>query len=202
MRLTRKYNIHKTKGIRKQLQEAKDDLQAVYKELEEKRMNEQIGEVESAFIARDTSKAWKIVNTLTNRKADHLENYQEKQQRKERNSGFEYFKNLLGTPSEETMLKDVQSVLHNLGIMDTEFTIDEVQDSKKQLSDGKASGEDGIMAKILKRCDIDDILLHFANKLLINREKPDQLTTLNLKPIPKSGNLSDTGNYRGIITTC
>ena len=65
---------------------------------------------------------------------------------------------------------------------------------------GKAP-EDGIMPEILKRCDTDDILLHFANKLLINREKPDQFTILNLKPIPKSGNLSDTGNYRGISLT-
>ena len=99
------------------------------------------------------------------------------------------------------MLKDVQTVLHNLGIVDTEFTIDEVQDAKKRLSEGKAPGEDGIIPDILKRCDIEDILLHFANKLLINRKKPDQFTILNLKPIPKSGNLSDTGNYRGISLT-
>ena len=200
-RLTRKYNIHTTKGIRKQLQEAKDDLQAVYKELEEQRMNEQIGQVESAFIARDTSKAWNIVNTLTNRKASTSGKLSGKRAEGRKKQWFEYFKNILGTPSEETMLKDVQPVLLNLGIVDTEFTIDEVQDAKKRLSEGKAAGEDGIMPEILKRCDIDDILLHFANKLLINREKPDQFTILNLKPIPKSGNLSDTGNYRGISLT-
>ena len=90
---------------------------------------------------------------------------------------------------------------HNLGIVDTKFTIDEVQDAKKQLSEGKAPGDDGIMPEILKCCDIDDILLHFANKLKINRDKPDQLTILNLKPIPKYGNLSVTVNYRRISLT-
>ena len=76
--------------------------------------------------------------------------------------------------------------------------MEEVIKARKMLKEGKSPGEDRIMPELLlKRCDIDDILLHFANKLLINSEKPEQLTILNLEPIPKSGNLSDTGN-RGI----
>ena len=68
-KLTRRYNTHKTKGIRRLLQDAKADLQVVYKKLEEQRMNGQIGEIGNAIIARDTGKAWKIVNTITIRKA-------------------------------------------------------------------------------------------------------------------------------------
>ena len=37
-KLTKRYNIHKSKGVRKLLQDAKQDLQVIYKELEEQRM--------------------------------------------------------------------------------------------------------------------------------------------------------------------
>ena len=79
--------------------------------------------------------------------------------------------------------------------------MEEVIKARKMVKEGKSPEEDGIMPELLKRCDIDEILIHFANKLLINDEKPEQLTIFNLKRIPKSGNLSDTGNYRGISLT-
>ena len=41
------------------------------------------------------------------------------------------------------------------------------------VKEGKSPEEDDIMTELLKPCDIDDILLHFGNKLLINGEKPE-----------------------------
>ena len=58
---------------------------------------------------------------------------------------------------------------------------------KRQLEEGKQSGPDHIPPEVKKRCDLDDIILHFANKLLNDNEKPKQWSEL-----------SDTGNYRGI----
>ena len=57
------------------------------------------------------------------------------------------------------------------------------------------------MPEVLKRCDLDDILLEFCNNILIDSEKPEQLSVLNIIPIPKAGDLSQTGNYRGISLT-
>ena len=37
-----------------------------------------------------------------------------------------------------------------------------------------------------------------TNKILMEGKKPDQLSLLDITPIPKSGDLSSTGNYRGI----
>ena len=49
-----------------------------------------------------------------------------------------------------------------------------------------------------RSCDLDDILLEFANKLLNDNIKPDQWSEIDLLSLPKSGDLSLTANYKGI----
>ena len=63
---------------------------------------------------------------------------------------------------------------------------------------GKKSGFDNIPPEVLKRYNLDDIFLNFANKLLNDNVKPDQWSEIDMIPLPKAGDLSDTGNYRGI----
>ena len=79
--------------------------------------------------------------------------------------------------------------------------MEEVVEARKQVREGKAPGEDGIMPEVIKRIGIDDIILSFSNKMLLNNETPEQFATLNILPIPKSGDLSVTANYRGIALT-
>ena len=81
-------------------------------------------------------------------------------------------------------------------IDDGEFTPEEMEKVKKQLQEGKKSGFDNIPPEVLKRCNLDDIFLNFANKLLNDNVKPEQWS--EMIPLPKTGDLSDTGNYRGI----
>ena len=57
------------------------------------------------------------------------------------------------------------------------------------------------MPELIKRINIDDLILLFANNLLMEGKKPDQFSVLNINPIPKSGDLGLTGNYRGISLT-
>ena len=76
--------------------------------------------------------------------------------------------------------------------------MNELRKAKKCLKDGKQSGPDDIPPEVWKYCDLDDILLDFANSLLNKSEKPDQWSEIDLIPVPKSGDLSDTSNYRGI----
>ena len=64
--------------------------------------------------------------------------------------------------------------------------------------DKSPPSEDGIVPEILKRCDLDDIMLDFCNKLHIDGEKPDQWGINDIIPLPKKGDLSITKNYRGI----
>ena len=86
-------------------------------------------------------------------------------------------------------------------IADNEFSLSEVVEARKQVKEGKVPGEDGVMPELLKRINIDDIILKSANKLLLTGDLPEQFATLNVLPIPKSEDLSCTSNYRGIALT-
>ena len=83
-------------------------------------------------------------------------------------------------------------------INDGEFSKSELQAVKKQLKEGKQSGPGNISPAVIKRCDLDDIVLNFANRLINDELKPDQWSMIDLIPIPKSGDLSNVSNYRGI----
>ena len=78
------------------------------------------------------------------------------------------------------------------------FTQEEYHIAKQSLTQGKAIGEDDITAETLKRCNFDEIILDFCNEAHMKYFKPDQSSVLNIVPIPKSGDMSYAGNYRGI----
>ena len=51
---------------------------------------------------------------------------------------------------------------------------------------------------MLKRCDIDEIILDLCNQALSNNRKPEQWSILNPIPVLKSLDLSNTAKCRGI----
>ena len=112
-----------------------------------------------------------------------------------------HFRNLLGTPDTNPPIEDIPPIFDNVNIEDGAFTLKELKEAKKQLRFGKAPGEDGILPEMLKVVDIDDIILQMSNRFYMDNQMPDQLGILNLLPLPKSGDLSKTGNYRGIALT-
>ena len=58
-----------------------------------------------------------------------------------------------------------------------------------------AQRKNNIPTEVLKRCNFNDIILKFANRLLKEYEKTNQWPELDM--MPKAGDLSDAGNYRG-----
>ena len=80
--------------------------------------------------------------------------------------------------------------------------MEEYLHAKRSLKLGKCAGPDNYPSRVLKTCDLDDIILSFCNQVLMNGRKPDQWSLSNILPVPKSGNLSNTDNYRGIGLTC
>ena len=105
---------------------------------------------------------------------------------------------MLGKPTSVTAQFDAIIPIVNVSIPDGPFTLEEYRKAKDSITDGKAAGEDGIMPEVIKRCNIDDIILDFCNNILMKGDKPEQLSLLNIIPIPKNYDLSKTENYSGI----
>ena len=74
--------------------------------------------------------------------------------------------------------------MEELDIKTGPFDQEEYEKAKRSLVEGKSCEEDGIPPEVLKRCDMDAIILSFCNNALSKQ--------------PKSGDLSLSGNYRGI----
>ena len=94
--------------------------------------------------------------------------------------------------------EEIDPILDDLDIEIGPFTQEEYQEAKSSLVEGKSCGEDCIPPEVLKRCNLDDIILEFCNQTLLHGKKPEQWSILNIVPIPKAGDLSQGGNYRGI----
>ncbi|XP_063680102.1 uncharacterized protein LOC134815494 [Bolinopsis microptera] len=95
----------------------------------------------------------------------------------------------------------IYSIHPPLNIEDGPFTIEELRLAKKQIVEGKAYGDDGISPEVMKRVDIDDVILKFCNDALCDGLMPDQWKLSNIVPVPKKGDLTKTDNYRGISLT-
>ena len=117
--LTRKYNVSKSKAIRKHLQDAKNALHNEYTHLEEDILKQQIVESESAFEANNTAKAWKIVNTITNRKSSPSGKLKGKSPDERTQLWFGHLKKLLGTPDDRPPTDEIELVLNDINIADS-----------------------------------------------------------------------------------
>lgn len=75
--------------------------------------------------------------------------------------------------------------------------MDEYKPAKKNIKTGETAGPDGIPPEVLKYCDLKETVLQYANKLLMNLDRPNQWSESNLVPTSKVGNLSQVSNHRG-----
>ena len=113
-----------------------------------------------------------------------------------------HFSGLLGQPP---TVPDSNIPIRNihppLNIKDGPFTIKEISLARKQIVEGKAYGDDSISPEVMKRVDIDDVILKFCNDALCDGLIPDQWKLSNIVSVPKKGDLTKTDNYRGISLT-
>ena len=183
---------------------AKKDLEDAYQIVHSEILESKISKVEDATKHAKTRESWRLVNEISGR-------HQREQSQIEGDSAddrveiwYNHFKTLLGTPAEPTTTDREPEipVLHPPGPIDIgPFTRDELRTAKSRLKEARAFGDDSIPPEVLKRCDIDDIVLGFCNGALNGEGVPDQWRISNLVPVPKKGDLSKPGNYRGIALT-
>ena len=181
-----------------ELQKCKRNLQNQYDIIAEEELAKMIREVESANDRSKHGESWRLINEITGRKTTKQGIIKASSKQDRINKWYTHFKELLGNEPEVVGdLGDITPVLQGIDISDEQFTAEEYDVAKQSIVEGKACGPDGIPPEVLKRCDLDGIMLGYANKVLIG-EKPDQWSESDLKPLPKSGDLSCTDNYKGI----
>ena len=158
-----------------------------------------IQEAETKNAHNNHQESWSIINDITGRKKGKHGILEGKSKEERVQNWFNHFKELLG---EEPIVEDegevITTVMNNIEFRTGEFDNEELQNARRNITQGKASGPDNIPPEVIKNCDMDEIILRFANSLLILQEKPEQWSIANIVPIPKKGDLSKSGNYRGI----
>ena len=76
---------------------------------------------------------------------------------------YNHFQTLLGNPPDiEDEDEEIPIIVENLDIKEGHFSHDEYAQAKSAIVEGQVNGEDGILPEVLKRCDVDDIILYFV----------------------------------------
>ena len=194
-----KYQKDPTTNNQIELQAQKQSLQTMYDQCMEEELEEQIRKVESLATEYKHRESWKIVNEISGRNKSKKGILEGKNKEERIKNWFNHFKQLLGEePKIDNENEEINTVIEGLQYQTGPFSISELEKAKSKIGEGKAAGPDKIPPEVIKRCDLDDIILSFANRLLTEGEKPNQWSLSDIIPIAKKGNLRKGENYRGI----
>ena len=198
-----KWDIDSTDENRTAWKLAVSQLYEIYGQVKEEELEESTRKIEAAYGARQYGEAWRVVNEMSGRKKAKEGQVAGNSPEERVETWFTHFQKLLGEPpTVEDPDEEIPSIYADLDINDGLFTMDEFSKVKASLQLGKAAGPDNIPPEVFKRCDFDEICLDFCNKALLENDKPELWSLMNIIPVPKSGDLSNTNNYRGISLTC
>ena len=159
-----------------------------------------IDRVDNASAKARQGESWRLINEISGRKAVKKGILEGSRSEDRLEKWCNYFSNLLGKVPviEGEIEEEIQAVLDPLGIYDGPFPADKYKNVKKNLTEGKSPGPDRISLEVLKRCDLNDIVLSSANNLIKNGLKPEQWSTVDIIPLPKKVTLDIPGHYHGI----
>ncbi|XP_071480459.1 uncharacterized protein [Diadema antillarum] len=184
---------------REEYARTRENLYRSYAILDQEKLRRQIAEVEQAHENRKYGLSWKLINDISGRKASQSVRIRGESAEKRVATWYSHFKNLLGNPPELLESNEpITPIFSDLPIPDGPFTMSEYTKAKAEMKNNKSSGEDGVAPEVLKYVPVDDIILEFINRSYEDGDQPEQWSTLNIIPVPKSGDLSQTDNYRGI----
>ena len=175
----------------------------MYDSVKEDELEQHIHNIEKCQGEQQYGEAWRVVNEITGRKRSKEGQVAGTSPEERVSTWFTHFKKLLGDPPVvEDPDEEIPTIYSDLDIKDDIFTIEEFRKVKSSLKLCKAAGPDEIPPEVYKSCDFDEICLDFCNRALLDNDKPDLWSYMNIIPVPKSGDLSNTNNYRGISLIC
>ena len=134
-----------------------------------------IKKVEEADEQSKHGESWNLINKITGRKVGKQGIIKGTSKEERVQKWYAHFQSLLGKdPVRSEEEEEILPVLHDLHIEDGNFTKEELLKAKKSLRDGKQTGPDNIPPEVFEYCDLDEIILEFANKLISTMDKPHQ----------------------------
>ena len=183
------------------LEKAKKQLDKAYTAATERYVKEKTTSLEKTNPEHRHRSSWHIIRELTGSNTVPFSKIPGESSEERLNVWYEHFRNLLGT---EPPTPDLSLPFFNNRISDTlpidcePFSLSELQAVIKSLKSSKSPGLDGIPPAVWKLPDLHEHLLGFCNSALVEGSTPEAWTTASIIPIPKKGDLSKPGNYRGI----
>lgn len=158
------------------LQHEKEALKSNYDKAREEELESMIKQVENADAIAQHAQSWKLINEISGRKSAKKGVIKGNSKEDRINSWYQHFSQLLGSEpnvSDINPNEDIPPIYENLNlnIESGPFTMKEYQEVKTKLRTGKMPGGDDIPPEVLKYCDLDEIVLKYANMLLIDGEK-------------------------------
>ena len=189
----------KESAMRDRYKDKKDELYNMYATIDQEELTGKVTAAEQAHASSRHSEAWKLINDISGRHCAQSSKLKANSPEERVKLWYNHFSNLLGSPpkiSEEDT--PILSVFDTLDISEEPFSLDEFIQAKKAIRCGKACGEDGITPEFLKYAGLDDLVLGFVNEAFSDGQIPERWATLVIVPVPKSGDLSNPNNYRGI----
>ena len=199
MEVNKRHVQENTKDTHLEFEESKRKLDKAYEMANNKYIEEKLKEYKETNLNQRHHLAWGIINDVSGRKKSRSGRLKGNTKEERLSNWYDHFEKLLGDPPKVTKeVEEINAVYDELPVRTDAFDMEEYLEAKKAIKEGKSYGEDEIPPEVIKRCTIDDLILDFCNQALLNRQKPNQWSILSLIPVPKSGDLSLTANYRGI----
>ncbi|XP_072046823.1 uncharacterized protein [Amphiura filiformis] len=176
-----------TSVSRSKLQARKNHLKETYDKINQEILEQKITQVEKADQNCQHKAAWDLINEISGRRTAKTGQIKGDTESERLHSWFSHFQQLLGNPPVITNEDEpIEQVQREFDMRTDAFDQEEYEAAKKVINEGKSAGDDDITPEVLKRCNLDDIILSFCNEALLHGRKPEQWSILNLIPIPKA----------------
>ena len=193
----RSYHQNPDVNNRQNVKIAKEQLDQTYMAVHEELLTNKVAAVEAAAIQAKHRQSWVLINDICGKRKAGCGLIKGDSNEDKVKVWENHFRNLLG----EAPLVDEHTIPEretDLNISTEPFSRAELFQAKKLIKENKACGDDGIPPEVVRRCNLDDIILDFCNNTLMHKHKPEQWSILNIVPVPKKGDLTNPNNYRGI----
>ena len=148
---------------------------------------------------------WNQINYISGRKARVSATINADSEEQRVRLWVEHFQKLLSPAVKSSGKKVVHAPALpgvQLGYDTSPFVMSELKSAVKSLSNGKASGLDGLPNELLKLDDLHQLILDIINRTYAEKSVPVEWLVSVLIPVFKKGSAGDPGNYRGIALMC